>query len=156
MCELDLYGTVDGAVCTLDGINHLVKSDDVKKTFQKISLFLESGSLFIFDVNTVYKHENVLANHSFVYDYDDIFCAWQSAYNREKRIVSHTLDFFEPENGHKYSRSREYLCERAYSVAQLSGWLEAAGFDVAAVYDDMTTSAPAPSSERLYFVARKM
>ena len=36
MTELDLYGTIDCAVCTLDSINHLTRISDVRKTFDKV------------------------------------------------------------------------------------------------------------------------
>ena len=41
MEEIDLYGTVDGAVCTLDSINHITDEETVLKAFKKISLFME-------------------------------------------------------------------------------------------------------------------
>ncbi|MBR2488902.1 MAG: class I SAM-dependent methyltransferase [Clostridia bacterium] len=74
--ELDLYGTVDGAICCLDSINHIVDLKTLKTAFQKISLFMESGSLFIFDVNTPYKHTDILADNTFVIEEEDIFCVW--------------------------------------------------------------------------------
>ena len=51
MQDLDLYGTVNTVVSTLDSINHLKSFDDIKKTFMKVSLFMEESGLFIFDFN---------------------------------------------------------------------------------------------------------
>ena len=56
--NLDLYGTVDGAVACLDTLNHITDFAELKRSIAKISLFLESGRLFVFDVNTLYKHKN--------------------------------------------------------------------------------------------------
>ena len=56
MDELDLYGTVDFALCVLDGINHLDDAEMVKRTFERVSLFMVPGGAFAFDVNTPYKH----------------------------------------------------------------------------------------------------
>ena len=39
MEELDLYGTVDCAICVLDGINHLDGEESVRGAFSKVSLF---------------------------------------------------------------------------------------------------------------------
>ena len=52
MDELDLYGTVDFALCVLDGINHLDDAEMVKRTFERVSLFMVPGGAFAFDVNT--------------------------------------------------------------------------------------------------------
>ena len=56
MQRIDLYGTVDTVVCTLDSINHLTSPQDVQRTFDRVSLFLNPGGYFIFDANTIYKH----------------------------------------------------------------------------------------------------
>ena len=68
MRSLDLYGTVDCAVCTLDSLNHLTSEEDLLRAFKSISLFLEDGGIFIFDMNTPYKHREILADNSFVYE----------------------------------------------------------------------------------------
>ena len=39
--ELDLYGTVDGAVCCLDSVNHITCYKKLQKAFKRLSLFLE-------------------------------------------------------------------------------------------------------------------
>ena len=49
--ELELYGTVDGAVCLLDSLNHIINYDDFKKAIARTALFLEPERLFIFDLN---------------------------------------------------------------------------------------------------------
>ena len=46
MEEIDLYGTVDCAICVLDGINHLKNEKAVKATFEKVSLFMNKGGAF--------------------------------------------------------------------------------------------------------------
>ena len=51
MQELDLYGTVDTCVCTLDSINHITDSKTLEKAFDRVGLFMNSGGLFVFDVN---------------------------------------------------------------------------------------------------------
>ena len=49
---LDLYGTVNAAVCTLDSLNHITDPDTLREVLRRVSLFLEPGGLFVFDVNT--------------------------------------------------------------------------------------------------------
>lgn len=154
MTELDLYGTVNHAVCSLDSINHLLKPCDVKAAFSCVSLFMEKGGVFIFDVNTVYKHEHILGNHSFVSEKDGVFCVWQNAYKRKSKTVDINIDIFiEEEN--KYSRLRESFSERAYSLDDIKKWLCESGFDVMGIYDDMTLNEPTQTSERVYFAAVK-
>ena len=152
MQSIDLYGTIDTCVCTLDSINHLTNPDDVAKTFEKVAFFMNKDGIFMFDANTVYKHEKILADNTFAYETDKVFCVWQNSL-RENNIVDIDLDFFEEENG-VYYRTSESFSERAYSQAGLEKMLEAAGFEVEAVYGDMTFESPKDDEQRLVFVAR--
>ena len=80
MTALDLYGTVDAAVCTLDGLCHLPNEESVFAALRKVSLFMNPGGVFLFDVNSDYKHRAVLGNNTFVYDTDDVYCVWQNTW----------------------------------------------------------------------------
>ena len=151
--DLDLYGTVDGAICCLDSINHIIDSEDLAETFRRVSLFLEKDKLFIFDVNTPYKHECVLADNCFIRETDDMFLSWQNS--TEGNLTDIYLDFF-IKKGDTYIRESEDFSERAYSEEELRKMLCAAGLEVLAIYGDMTESAPTPDSERNIYVTRKV
>ncbi len=154
MQELDLYGTINTCVCTLDSINHLTNSEDVQKTFDRVGLFMEQDGLFIFDVNTVYKHKSILADNAFVIEDEGVFCVWQNSLQQDN-IVDISLDFFEEEDG-VYYRSSESFSERAYTDEQLRKMLAVSGFDVAAVYGDMRFDKPDKTEQRAIYVARKL
>ncbi len=151
--ELDLYGTVDSAVCTLDSVNHIVDYDELVETFKRVSLFLEPNGLFIFDVNTEYKHLEVLGDNTFVIDNEDVFCTWQNM--TEMPYTTVVLDFF-VRQGELYERFSEEFEERAYSDGELESALKAANFEVVEVLDDMTLEPAKVDSERIIYVARKM
>ena len=154
MQSIDLYGTVDTVFCVLDSINHLTSEKEVLDTFQQVSLFLNPGGYFIFDVNTIYKHQKVLADHTFVYDLDEVFCVWQNQLEEKTKRVRIDLDFF-VRSGSLYQRSSEHFYERAYGEEQLRSMLEETGFQVEAVYGDLTFEIPHSDEERILFVAKK-
>ena len=43
MPKLDLYGTVEAAVCCLDSINYLTNPRDVQRTLERLRLFIAAG-----------------------------------------------------------------------------------------------------------------
>ena len=139
-------------ICTLDSINHITKEEDVTKAFERVAFFMDKDGLFVFDVNTVYKHEQVLANNTFVYETDKVFCVWQNTL-RENCVTDIDLDFFEEENG-IYYRTSESFSERGYSREKLTEMLVNAGFELEAVYGDMSFDEPKADEQRLVFVAR--
>lgn len=153
--ELDLYGTVDGAICCMDSLNHITNIKDLKKAFKKVSLFLERDCLFIFDLNTEYKHRHILGDNTFVIEQEDIYCVWQNEYDVKNSTTEITLDFFvEAEDG-AYNRYSENFCERAYSKEQISEILSESGFTTVAVYGDMTEKEPQETSDRVVYIVRK-
>lgn len=154
MRSLDLYGTVGAAICHLDGINHLMSPQSVKLVFSKVALFLETGGLFIFDLNSLYKIENELGNNTFIYDMDDIYCVWQNSYNPRTRICNFDLTFFS-QHGGLYSRSDEHFGERAYTIDKIREWLSQVGMRLDAVYDGFGFGKSGDRSKRLVCVAVK-
>ena len=112
MEALNLYGTVNAAVCTLDSLNHITDLDTLREVFRRVALFLEPGGVFVFDVNTPYKHRQVLGDHTFVYDLEGLYCVWQNAYCAEDASVEILLDFFEEEAGGSYTRYGEQFTEQ--------------------------------------------
>lgn len=155
MQSIDLYGTIDTCFCTLDSINHLTNPEDVKKTFDRVSLFMNKGGLFIFDVNTVYKHREVLKDNVFVFDTDEVYCVWQNT-PVDEYVEEISLDFFIPDSKGRFIRESESFSERAYETEALEKMLLDSGFKTEAVFGDMTFDSPERDEQRLYFIVRKL
>ena len=152
--QLDLYGTVNGAICCMDSLNHLTDREALQKAVNNVSLFLEKDCLFIFDVNTVYKHREILGNNTFVFDEDEVYCVWQNSFDEAGLTTDISLDFFVREDDF-YIRTSEDFSERAYTTGELEEILKAAGFGILAVYDDLSENPPTDKSERTVWVAKK-
>lgn len=155
MQALDLYGTVDTVICTLDSLNHLRGRNEVQKAFSKVSFFMDPGGWFLFDMNTPYKHEKVLGNNTFVYDMETVYCVWQNRYSSPSHKVDISLDFFQ-RDGRAYYRSSEHFAEYAYPVEEVLEMLGKAGFGEIEVYNELTFDPPEPDSQRLVYAAKKI
>ncbi len=155
MTETELYGSVDIAVSTLDSINHLDSAEDILTCFIRTAENMNDGGLFLFDVNTIYKHRNILSDNTFIYDVDGVYCAWSNTYDPSDEGVDIELDlFYENEDG-SYDRGYESFREIALPQGQFEQLLETAGFEVLRVYEYLTENPPAEDSEKLLFAARK-
>ena len=154
MQKLELYSTVDTVICTLDSLNHLPTERDLLCTFQQVSQYLETGGLFVFDMNTPYKHQVVLGNHVFIYDTENVYCIWQNHYEDRGCRVGIALDFFERQ-GKLYARRSERFFERAYEETHVRELLLKAGLQTEQTYAEMTFDAPTEKTERIVYVARK-
>ena len=153
MTDYEAPDCFDGIICCLDSINHLTDVKDVQAVFDNCYHSLKENGLFIFDVNTIYKHQQILSDNTFVFDSDDYYMVWDNELisEREVRIL---LDIF-LWNGESYDRYNEEFNEFAYSVSELTELLENAGFSTVETYDDLSLDGYKEKSERIYFVCKK-
>ena len=128
---------------------------EIAAFFKAAAQNIRRGGVLAFDVNTPYKHKNVLGVNTFVYDAEGAFCAWQNTFSPEDCSVDIELDlFFENEDG-TWERSYESFREIALPQSELCGMLETAGFEVLCVYDYLTKNEPTENSEKLMIAARR-
>lgn len=153
--ELDLYGTVDGAVSCLDTVNHVTNKRELLRFFKKVSLFLEKDRLFVFDANTIYKHENVLGDYAFVFEDENVYCVWQNFYDKKRKVTDIALDFFVNEKNN-YKRVTEEFSERAYTDDEFKELLDKAGFEILDILAENRFSKPTKTEQRQIFVCRKV
>ena len=154
--NLDLYGTIDCAVSSLDTINHIKGIENVKKTFEKVSLFMNPNGIFIFDFNTEYKHREILGNNTFVYDMDDIYCVWQNTFDSENSTTNIDLDFFiQNEENDDFAKYTENFCEYSYTTESIILALKEAGFSIIGMYDDYSEKPVNDKTERIAMVCKK-
>lgn len=153
--ELDLFGTVDGAICCLDSLNHITDYRDFKKAISRVSLFLEKDKLFIFDLNTEFKHKEILSNNTFVIEDESVYCVWQNLYDDKRKQSDICLDFFEEKNG-TYHRYSEEFSERYYDDGKVRKALSDANLEVLAVYEELTEKKPRKNTQRVVYVTRRI
>ncbi|MBQ8920686.1 MAG: methyltransferase domain-containing protein [Oscillospiraceae bacterium] len=156
MRRLDLFGTVSVTVCALDSLNHLPKAGDIRRVFERVNLFSDHGGLFLFDVNTAYKHRSVLGEQCFVYELPEAVCVWQNHtdLSNPELPVTIQLDFFSQIEGRRYVRDTECFTERYYADDLLQRLLSETGFTLLEQLDGDTFAQPRPETQRLLYVTR--
>ena len=153
MRGLELGQTVDVTVCALDSLNHLDGIQDVKTVFERVYEHTSEGGLFLFDMNTLYKHHEVLADNTFVFDEENVYLVWQNFLDGDR--VDICLDFFMPDENGKYERYSEDFSEIAYPNEQIAALLKECGFEVLGVFGENTFEPPTDGCERVIFAAKK-
>ena len=155
MEELDLYGTVDAAVCCLDSLNYLTEKEALETAFSRLKFFVRPGGLFIFDVNTHDKF-SFLDGQSFVRENDDYFCAWTAEYDEEEKLCSFYYDIFRETEDGLWERSFEEHTERAHSRAEIASALKASSFELVAEFGELSENPPEDGEQRIFYVARRI
>ena len=153
MQRLRLPQPVDLVVCCLDGINYLTQPADCRETFRRVYSALNPGGLFVFDINSECKLRG-LDGQVFLDEDDDVYCVWRADFDEETRICSYGMDVFQRQ-GRLWRRSSELHEEYAYTVGELTAWLEAAGFVKIKTFGDRSLNAPETDAQRIFLAAER-
>ena len=145
---LDLYGTVDAAFCSLDGMNYL-PPQSLPEVFHRLHLFVRPGGLLLFDIRTP-EFLRSLDGQVFVDEKPDLLCLWRAEYDSGKRAVLYGMDLFERQ-GRLWRRSGEEHVEYAHEPEEIKTLLISAGFPEVRLCRD----CPQGQAGRLFFVAKR-
>ncbi len=154
MTSFELYGTVGCILSVCDSLNYIVSETELLEVFKLVHNYLEPEGLFIFDMNTEYKFQEVMGDQVFAETFHDCAYIWDNYYYEEEKINEYILTLFTEKKG-LYERSEETHHEKAYSLEQIKGLIKASGLKLEAIYHDNTFEAPKKTTERVYFVARE-
>lgn len=150
--NLDLYGTIRAAISTFDTYNHIGPRENFEKAIEKAAFFMEKDGVFLFDLNTPYKHREVLADNVFDLEGPDATCRWENHYDEAEQTVDirigiHYLDTDE--------RFEEHFKEYTYPLEYVEEVLKRYGFRMETVCDGETFAPLTEESQRYIITAIK-
>ena len=149
---LDLYGTVEAAVCCLDGMNY-IPEESIGEVFKRINLFIEPGGVFVFDINSPYKLKN-MDGDIFIDETDDVFCVWRSDYSEADNCCFYGMDVFTRCGEDRWERMFEEHVEYIYEPEKLKELLEEHGFCDVCIFGEMSFEKPPEDEQRIFIAAR--
>lgn len=152
LLALDLYGTIQAAVSTFDTYNHIGPYEKFDEAIRNAAFFMEKGGVFLFDMNTPYKHRSVLGENEFSIEAEDAVCNWQNHYDPDEDKVEMTISIHYLDTDEVYT---ERFCEYSYTLEQVKASLERHGFALESVCDGEDFGELRPDSQRMFFVAVK-
>lgn len=150
--ELDLYGTVDAAYCSLDGVNYL-SDREFNGMLSCLKHFIRPGGLFIFDVRTEDFFKNT-DGRILVDEDDEMLCLWRADYYPESMKMIYGMDIFiRDEKGNDlWTREKEEHTEFLHRSEDLEIMLKKHSFDNI----EITTGLLEYDPERLFITAQRI
>jgi SAM-dependent methyltransferase len=154
MEQLSLDRGFDLAVSLFDSLNYLTDPADLARCFFQVARHLESGGLFIFDMNGVYAFEaDLFTQESYGKD-RPIEYSWRSRYDPLTRICTVDMEFT-VHRGDLKEEFREVHVQRAYDVEEVNSMLRSAGLEPLADYHAYTLNPTRRRSDRIFWVCRR-
>lgn len=158
MREFELYGTVRAVVSVCDSMNYVTEEAELLEVFRLVNNYLDPKGIFIFDMNTVYKYEEILGESTIAENREDASFIWDNYYDKEEQMNEYNLALFLPEERDGevlYRKYEETHYQKAYDLETVKRLLAEAGMEFVAAFDAFTRRAPGQNSERMYIVARE-
>ena len=155
MREFELYGTVRAIVSICDSMNYITEPDDLYEVFRLANNYLDPDGVFIFDMNTRYKYENMLGEQTIAETREDHCFIWDNFYDKDSRLNEYVLNLFIQGDDGRYDRHEEIHYQRAYDLEEVRQLIEEAGLKWEGAYDAFTMDPVREDSERIYIIARE-
>ncbi|MDD3277530.1 MAG: methyltransferase domain-containing protein [Lachnospiraceae bacterium] len=155
MREFELYGTVRAVVSICDSMNYLLEEQELLTVFRLVNNYLDPGGYFIFDLNTIYKYQQI-GESTIAENRQEASFIWDNYYDEDTQINEYELAIFLPEGEEGLYRKYEEIHEqRGYSLETVKRLIEQSGLQYVTAYDAFTREPPRAESERIYVVARE-
>ncbi|PFH86289.1 class I SAM-dependent methyltransferase [Bacillus sp. AFS088145] len=155
MVELEGFDQLDCVTIFCDSLNYLETEDQVKQTFLKVNESLKDNGLFLFDVHSPYKIEEIFGEETFFIDDAELSLVWSCTQGEHPLSVEHDLVFFmKEENRDLYERFEEYHNQRTFPINTYKTLLNQTGFEVKEIIADFDEVVD-DTSERIFFIAMK-
>ena len=155
MREFELYGTVRAVISICDSMNYILEEEDLLQVFRLVNNYLDPGGYFIFDLNTIYKYEQI-GESTIAENLEEASFIWDNLYDAKTQINEYELAIFIPEGEEGlYRKYEEFHEQRGYDPEVIRRLLEEAGMRFVAAYDAFTRNPVRPDSERIYVIARE-
>lgn len=155
MREFELFGTVRAVVSICDSMNYILEEEDLCTIFKLVNNYLDPEGIFIFDLNTIYKYQEILGETTIAENREEGSFIWDNYYDEEAMVNEYDLTLFIRQEGGLFRKYEETHYQRAYSLQRIKGLLEEAGMEFVAAYDAFTREPVKEDSERIYVIARE-
>ena len=155
MREFELYGTVKAIYSACDSLNYILEEEELLTVFQLVNNYLDPGGLFVFDINTPFKYQELLAENTFAETRDEGSFIWENYYDEEEKINEYDLTLYIEEEDGRFARYQEVHYQKCYELSVIKDLLQEAGLEFVAAYDAYSKNPVAEDSEKITIVARE-
>lgn len=155
MRDFELYGTVRAIYSACDSINYILEEEELREVFALTNNYLDPGGLFIFDINSPYKYEELLAENTFAETREEGSFIWENFYDEEEKINEYDLTLYIGEEDGRFVRFQESHYQKCYTLSTIQRLLKEAGMEFVAAYDAYTDNPVKEGCEKILVIARE-
>ena len=154
MREFELYGTVAAAVSICDSMNYILNYDELVQVFKLVNNYLDPNGVFIFDLNTIHKYEN-MGDTVIAENRDEGSFIWENSYFPDNKLNQYDLTIFAKDEDERYTKFEETHVQRGYTIDEIRNALQDAGMEFVTSYSAFTREPINGNEDRIYVIAKE-
>ena len=155
MREFELYGTVRAVISRCDSLNYIQSLSELKEVFSLVNNYLDPKGVFIFDMNTIHKYQDILGENTFAEVREQASFIWENTYDIEEGINEYDLNLFISLEDDTDKRFEERHVQRAYTFDEIVSAIESSKMSLERYMDADTYGEISENTERILFIARE-
>lgn len=138
-----------------DVLNYLTTPEDLQATFLRVHRVLQPGGLWLFDLNSAHKLQNIYGDESYADLQEDYGYFWDNSYDWNQDLCQMELTFFVKTSSGLYERKQEIHQQKLWWPREIDKMAQRTGFTRLACYNFLSTVPWNEEAERWQFVLRK-
>ncbi len=150
MRNFEINQRFDVILCIYDSINHLLELNDWVETFNSVNTHLNNNGIFIFDMNTLFKLENISKRGVNFRPFDNNYLVMQVL--KEEKRYKWDVKIFERKNATEYTLHEDVIYENSFDIESIKKSLSM--FEILKVCASNGTELN-ENALRAYFVCKK-
>ncbi|GGB04459.1 class I SAM-dependent methyltransferase [Macrococcus hajekii] len=154
--ELALDRTFDVITCFCDSMNYITEAEALDVLFERVAQHLTDDGIFLFDVHSIWKMENLFDGQTYSDETDRVMYIWQTEPGDAPYSVHHDMSFFVEEADGRYSRYDESHYQRTYPQDFYQNLISRHQLVVECIFADFDVNkTDLAEAERIFYVIRK-
>lgn len=154
MREFELYGTVAAAISICDSMNYILEYNELVQVFKLVNNYLDPKGIFIFDLNTIHKYEN-MGDTVIAENRNEGSFIWENSYFDDKKLNQYDLTIFAKDDDGRYTKFEEAHVQRGYTLDEIKAALADASMEFVTSYSAFTRKPVSGNEDRIYIIARE-
>ena len=154
MREFELFGTVAAAVSICDSLNYILNYDELVQVFKLVNNYLDPDGIFIFDMNTIHKYEQ-MGDTVIAENREEGSFIWENSYFEQTHFNQYDLTIFAKDDDGRYTKFEETHIQRGYTLDEVKSALEDAGLIYLDSFGAFTKNPVSDNDERMYILAKE-
>jgi SAM-dependent methyltransferase len=152
MSDFHIHKMFDVIICVFDSINHLIDFKKWKATFLNVSKHLKKDGIFVFDMNTVKRHDALAKLPAYVKKEQETLMAFR-VLPMKKHVYLTRIEIFSHLNNDKVQLFEENIPEASYPTSTVTKELRK-NFTIEKMVDPYRENV-GKDTGRLFFVCKK-